>query len=68
MNTPVLADLKRGSPAYACIGPAGRFRNFDHAAHAIAGRTYCRLDPVRRQRVLDHAYSPSRFPLGGKTP
>ena len=26
MNTPVLADLKRGSPAYAHIGPAGRFR------------------------------------------
>lgn len=128
MSEPVLSDLKRGSPAYACIGPtldpkrprfrpeawlarrymrakgiegpspswtfrfavtiwaieastaaseanrlyaaspAGRFRNFDHAAHVIAGQTYCRLDPVRRQRVLDHAYSPSRFPLGGKTP
>lgn len=128
MSAPVLSDSKRGSPAYACIGPmldakrprfrpeatlarrylrakglaspsaswhlrfavtiwaveastvaseanrlyaaspAGRFRNFDHAAQALAGQSYCRLDPVRRQRVLDHAYSPSRFPLGGRRP
>jgi len=128
MSAPVLSDSKRGSPAYACIGPTldarrpgfrpeaslarrylrakgleapslswpfrfavtiwaveasttaseanrlyaaspvGRFRNFDHAAQAFAGQSYCRLDPALRQRVLDHAYSPSRFPLGGRKP
>jgi hypothetical protein len=128
MNAPVLAEARRGSSAYGCIGqaldsrrprfrpeaplarlylrakglerpspgwhfrfavtiwaveastsageanrlyaasPVGRFRNFDHAAQALGGRTYCRLDPAGRQRVIDHAYSPSRFPLGGRTP
>lgn len=43
--------------------PTGRFRNFDHVARVLAGRRYCELDASRRQAVLDHYYSPRRFPV-----
>ena len=38
--------------------PTRRFRSFDDVARHYSGKSYCALDPVRRQAVLDYYSHP----------